>query len=147
LLTTDWSARCRTIQFCFLCSSLVCTHCCEGNRHWHHDEEREDAIQQSIKFIAGAPALSAESTKGCGYDLIGIMRIVLGSRKYIRISPVLRDNLRFCDCCVRCNRTIKTGATWCSLGCKAELTEGGPRRGTALRQFGLATARQLGPPL
>ena len=73
---------------------------------------------QSIKFIAGAPALSAESTKGCGYDLTGIMRIVLGSRKYIRISPVLRDNLRFCDCCVRCNRTIKTGATWCSLGCK-----------------------------
>ncbi|RLM44325.1 hypothetical protein C2845_PMPSC047569 [Panicum miliaceum] len=146
LIGTDWSVRCGALRFCFSCSSPVCTHCCEGHRDWQHDDE-PDAIVQLVEFVAGAPALDAVRARGCGYDLTMIQRIVSGARKYIRICPVLRDDLRYHDRCIRCDHTIKSGASWYSLDCNAELTEEGSKRGAVRRLARLAAAGQLGPPV
>lgn len=101
-----------------------------------------------IESVGGALAIDAHRSKGCGYDLTGIQRIVNGGRKFILLAPVGRDDLRAKRSrCNLCDHSIKTGSHWCSLSCRAESVQSGRNRGAALLLVALAMAGHFGAPV
>lgn len=76
---------------------------------------------QRIHHVRGAPALLADTIRGCGYDVTGIQRVVYRARKYILLCSVTHDDVHLHHTCKVCQHSIRRGARWCSLGCKVRI--------------------------
>ncbi|KAF8661930.1 hypothetical protein HU200_056899 [Digitaria exilis] len=77
--------------------------------------------------------------------MTGIQRVALGRRKYVLLSPVPLNDVHLHHQCEVCQRRVRRGARWCSLGCKVAVAEGGRRLHAAQRLVVLAEGGHFAP--